>query len=958
MPFREIGALPTNLKPAIRGIEYSPLDELLKKYANDETKLKFLRKYEQYFKAITAEPSYTQSLMNVTNENSDYLKKHRLWFPYMKLDALNLPKIEDLIEQVDKEGSEPSDKTKQEDEIHKNTTTTKKKLEELTAALETNFFNYLHIPYMFGEEPIPPLINHVSDAVNNDIYTMGGLTLMNQQEQTELLHQITDDGLIPLENVQVNFNYNLPVPLNRDILKSPFMKPNTDLYVYSTSSQTLYKPDLKLSQKFIKRPSQTTLEENEIPPGLLACQSCVISTRHIFYYGGFELRTKITKHATSAVIDKEIVMNNEAWVLDTTTLKFKHVSLTVHPTLTTRFPAAIPRFGHICMGVPIEEMNCDELLSSKETVKSYLSMNSHDKQFPHPALVYIVGGYKQSTNSKDFIPLNDIWKLELFINYENKKSNYITFSDASLAYPIGDFDLDERNYDDFQLGRFSGQSDLSSSSDEEDNVDDLDQDSNSSKSKMRSRRSSSNFGSPKQPATLFSGIIKNDKIEWPDPRGFFAGNLFDNSQLYKGVISEKPSIPSLSNIAHPIPKRNVPISSTAGNSGIYKTDSHSPGRSSPLSNVVTNAFGPGNFSISPPGINQNRSFFSTPDASKQRRKSFSQRADPGSRRMSPGYSPIGTSNSSQAVSAFKGFTVNKTLIIHGGSTLQYKVVTNPKTGKTQKFTRRKILSDLWWFNLADEKWTKIPTYINNLLSSKNNDVTIQDAQVKRCGHTLLKLDDRYLVLMGGALEIDFKHEAFFNNYKKDTSSGTEGAGKTFSDGRTSTSSGGRPNVSSDDSNVEDIQELALKIGSMSFSKHEESRANSPHYFKEDEVYSKTSPTSANDNYHRMLILDTQTQCWRISRYFHNFNVRAKNYSDTPLLDEELLDKIGDSLKRLFFSNICGSAVLFDSKIFILGGECKPHLPAELAKIESSSLTDLDTKVLFSSVCVFEIPVGN
>lgn len=95
----------------------------------------------------------------------------------------------------------------------------------------------------------------------------------------------------------------------------------------------------------------------------------------------------------------------------------------------------------------------------------------------------------------------------------------------------------------------------------------------------------------------------------------------------------------------------------------------------------------------------------------------------------------------------KSKLLNKKLIIHGG--------TNGEV----------ILGDTWWFDLDDEVWSNVNTYLLEYDLDENSKATFKEevfqCQVKNVGHQSLILD-RYLILILGSIPA---------NYSKDYNSG-------------------------------------------------------------------------------------------------------------------------------------------------------------------------------------------
>lgn len=243
------------------------------------------------------------------------------------------------------------------------------------------FINYFHTTTTIGEEPLPIIIHHAACGIQDNIYLLGGCIAAHDNYSIE--------G-VDLSKYVINAP-DLPIPIDNELLCSPFMIPNSKLFVVSSITNSVR--------------SVSTL--GETPPPLLYMSASQITKRHIFYYGGLEVIDEVKRIGDKFIINRSFKLNNAGYVLDVVTSKFQKFELTAQPNPTTRYPITVPRFGH---------------------TSTILSISSR------PATVYIMGGFRESSHKK-FEAIRDLWKVELSIIYEGD-NNYVEFGDVVLATPI------------------------------------------------------------------------------------------------------------------------------------------------------------------------------------------------------------------------------------------------------------------------------------------------------------------------------------------------------------------------------------------------------------------------------------------------------------------------------------------------------------------------------------------
>lgn len=318
---------------------------------------------------------YYNKISSPKDYSKKYLKSHKLWVP--KANSVS------LIDSINNYGHRSAG----EQLFSLNNQ------ESPNIVDEAKFLNYLHLPKTMGPAPIPPLIYHTACEVKDNIFLLGGAsTFFQQNGDIKDLSSYIVDGV------------NLPKPLNSRLLNNPTVIPNNDLYIISSETNLVTKPDIS----------------GDIPPPLLSMSASKITKRHIFYYGGFEIINKVDyNHGKNKIyIKKSVRLNNSAYVLDTVTMKFQKFELIAHPNLITKYPITVPRFGH---------SSCSINLSKH--VRTDTGNNI-------AATVFIMGGFRQDPSDPSlFKAIKDLWKVELSITY-NGKHDYVKFGESVLATPI------------------------------------------------------------------------------------------------------------------------------------------------------------------------------------------------------------------------------------------------------------------------------------------------------------------------------------------------------------------------------------------------------------------------------------------------------------------------------------------------------------------------------------------
>lgn len=294
------------------------------------------------------------------------------------------------------------------------------------------------IPSIFSEYKLPSLVYHCAVELNGAVYILGGLMACHKY----------DDEAPSLKDFHINGVKNLPPPLLSSVVNNPSMINNGRLYVMSAYSNSLRRPELS----------------GQIPPPLLCLKGSKLTERHIFFYGGFEIRTETNvREDGSLYLKKRAYVNNTGYILDTMTFNFTRVELTAVSYKLVSYPSLAGRFGHMQLSVPdngnnhINHNNSSGYLNhqrhrefdensnnsaaegnSSEGVSRVASFGSPHTRLNnglHSSGVYsilIFGGYKQ-VGDDDYGAMDDLWKIDVPVLVKGKRGYYKFASTANAV---------------------------------------------------------------------------------------------------------------------------------------------------------------------------------------------------------------------------------------------------------------------------------------------------------------------------------------------------------------------------------------------------------------------------------------------------------------------------------------------------------------------------------------------
>lgn len=149
---------------------------------------------------------------------------------------------------------------------------------------------------------------------------------------------------VTVDQIKVYFPYQLPPYVDTKILTNPFMISHPHFLQYNAS-----------------RCSVTYLDTSEMvdfPGRFSGMVSTRISPRQFFFYGGFEIRDKSVTYVEEDdkwIIEKEIVLNEDGYIIDTAILRFSKIELN-----TNNLEIKVGRIG---MGI------CSNIYEPKEPDK-------------------------------------------------------------------------------------------------------------------------------------------------------------------------------------------------------------------------------------------------------------------------------------------------------------------------------------------------------------------------------------------------------------------------------------------------------------------------------------------------------------------------------------------------------------------------------------------------------------
>ncbi|EDO15757.1 hypothetical protein Kpol_1049p15 [Vanderwaltozyma polyspora DSM 70294] len=376
--------------------------------------------------ALTTYYNYYQGLLTVDPKDLNVMKDHHLWMPSLRKDYRYL---------LFRKGKSTLDPYAYK---------TCPLFIEGTGYIPEQYDTYAGstmIPGIFSEVKLPSLVHHCSVECDDQMYILGGLmACYRYDEEAPNLNDFTVKGVD-----------NLPPPIIPDVINNPAMVDNPHLYVLSYTSSRLTRPQLS----------------GNIPPPLLCMQGSKLTDRYIFYYGGFELKTKTHVDENGKYhLEKCVFINNAGYILDTLTFRFTKIDVMSQPYSFISCTSLSARFGHcqVSLGNEVviepstktgdvtntsyDESNDQTSISGVSSVGSdstsilrsaspmldptkSLSNNTHQS---NAFSVLVFGGYTLSNGDK-YEAMDDMWKIEIPV-VARGKIGYYKFDESANASMI------------------------------------------------------------------------------------------------------------------------------------------------------------------------------------------------------------------------------------------------------------------------------------------------------------------------------------------------------------------------------------------------------------------------------------------------------------------------------------------------------------------------------------------
>ncbi|CAI4234892.1 CIC_collapsed_G0000070.mRNA.1.CDS.1 [Saccharomyces cerevisiae] len=356
---------------------------------------------------------YYRKLLTVNTKEWDILKLHSLWVPKLRKD------FKDFSLYGDKNSLKPIDSHYDEDNTMKKNLFFERSPSRQTLdgkgcaskGYDISSGNMI-IPSLFSEDKLPALTYHCSVELNGNIYIFGGLMpCYSYEEDAPMLKDFFVDGI-----------KNLPPPLLPQVINNPSMVNNPHLYVASIPSCRFSKPKMG----------------GYIPPPLLCVQGSKLTDRHIFFYGGFEIRTETRGDENGKYhLKKRLYVNNTGYILDIMSFKFTKIDIIVQPSKYNAYPTMSSRFGHLQISIDnpnrrasvhsssmneIHKMGSASMKQGSSITSGRLEKAAVLSSLPHNTVhtVIIFGGYRQTGDDR-YEAMNDLWKIEIPVIRRGKK---------------------------------------------------------------------------------------------------------------------------------------------------------------------------------------------------------------------------------------------------------------------------------------------------------------------------------------------------------------------------------------------------------------------------------------------------------------------------------------------------------------------------------------------------------
>lgn len=262
------------------------------------------------------------------------------------------------------------------------------------------YINNAYSTYSGETFDLPKLCFQNSFECDGNNYTFGGLFVSETSDLTYL-------GIpkeTPMEKISVHFPCKLPPFLCEKLLANPLVCQNERFFKSNPVRNTLSILD--------------SVCRDDLPYHLNSLESCQIANKHIFFFGGFTIKTIAVDYMSQIdrwIIHKKLELNNDGYILDTITFKFSKVKLTLK-TLDIEF-------GRLGSGITSTSLLTPETLDLPDRLPSPQIFTECDTR----------SAAQLSTENKHFIPNSQ--DLSTVLDISNTSSEISDRKDTNVWNP-------------------------------------------------------------------------------------------------------------------------------------------------------------------------------------------------------------------------------------------------------------------------------------------------------------------------------------------------------------------------------------------------------------------------------------------------------------------------------------------------------------------------------------------
>lgn len=160
-------------------------------------------------------------------------------------------------------------------------------------------------------------------------FEVGELTIIVGGVYVDPLNSLRRLGIpraTDISRISVHFPCDLPPHVNKEVLMSPVLAQNLDLILFNPTRGTV---------------SGTRIETcmESYPGHLCLMKGTRVSDTHVFFSGGFEVKTVSVQHREDInrwIVRKKIVLNEDGYILDIRTMRFTKIAIKSKSELLVR----------------------------------------------------------------------------------------------------------------------------------------------------------------------------------------------------------------------------------------------------------------------------------------------------------------------------------------------------------------------------------------------------------------------------------------------------------------------------------------------------------------------------------------------------------------------------------------------------------------------------------------------